>query len=233
MKNNLEGIRTVATYQCNRNCKFCYQKTKDSVFLDPLKYKNILEELDFMPIYITHQGGELSNFPKETIELCKIADKIFPQVFRKSITSNGYGNFDFYNSLKLYGITHLTFSLHEKNTYVENIIKQLSKSGFYTVRVNCYLSEDSSKTKYVLNFCEKYDIQLTLCEDLGGVNINNYDFSKYQKIEYKHQTIFQNGNFRFWLYHHIDKYDYNNLIIMPNGKTTVCFNDVIDGKNGN
>jgi len=34
-----EGIRTILTYKCNRNCSFCYQKTKESVDLDP---KNIV-----------------------------------------------------------------------------------------------------------------------------------------------------------------------------------------------
>jgi len=68
-----------------------------------------------MPIYFTLQGGEISVIPELTKEIAKISDYYYPQVFRKSVTTNGDSSIEFYESLKLYGITHITFSLHKPN----------------------------------------------------------------------------------------------------------------------
>jgi hypothetical protein len=33
--------------------------------------------------------------------------------------------------------------------------------------------------------------------------------------------------YRFWVYHHIDHYDYNNIIVLPDGTLTMVFDDVM------
>lgn len=242
-----EGVRVVETYKCNRNCTFCYQDSKESVLLTPDKFRDILrisKSKGFMPIYFTFQGGEVSNYPEQTIELIKLADFYYPQVFRKSVTSNGYGEMNFYRDLKLYGITHLTFSLHKNTKVIEQRLLELKSDGFYTVRVNCYLDPDNlSDVGYVFNFCQKHKIQLTICEDLRLSSDINYDSTKmmrdfniidasYKEIKYKHQNVFfsQEHNFRFWVYRHLDQYDYNNIIVMPNGDITITFDDIIHCK---
>ena len=35
---NPEGVRVVSTYECNRNCTFCYQDSKQSILLTPDKF---------------------------------------------------------------------------------------------------------------------------------------------------------------------------------------------------
>ena len=244
---NPEGVRVVSTYECNRNCSFCYQDSKSSTILTPDKFEDILKiskKNGFLPIYFTFQGGEVSNFPEETFELIKLADKYYPQVFRKSVTSNGYGNMNFYRDLKLYGITHLTFSLHKRQKKIEERLIELKSDGFYTTRVNCYLDVDNiSNVKYVFDFCQVNKIQLTLCEDLRLSADVNYDSTKllldnniidntYIEEKFKHQNVFHSKehNFRFWVYKHLDHYDYNNIIVMPNGDITITFDDIIHCK---
>lgn len=197
-----------------------------------------------MPIYFTFQGGEVSNYPEETFELIKIADEIYPQVFRKSVTSNGYGSMDFYRDLKLYGITHLTFSLHKKAKKTEDRLLELKADGFYSVRVNCYLDIDKMQNvAHVFKFCQENKIQLTICEDLRLSSDITYDSTKllldngiidstYVETKFKHQNVFysKEHNFRFWVYRHLNQYDYNNIIVMPNGDITITFDDIIHCK---
>ena len=56
--------------------------------------------------------------------------------------------------------------------------------------------------------------------------------SSYKEIKYKHQNVFfsEEHNFRFWVYRHLDHYDYNNIIVMPNGDITITFDDIIHCK---
>lgn len=239
-----EGIRVVATYDCNRNCVFCYQDSKKSVLLTPDKFEDILKtskEKGFMPVYFTFQGGEISNYPEETYELIKLADKYYPQVFRKSVTSNGYGDMDFYRNLKLYGITHLTFSLHKKTPRIEEKILELKSDGFYTFRLNCFLDTNNlDDVAYVVNFCQENNVQLTVCEDLRLSANVDYDSTQimmdngiiddtYIVEKFQHQNVFysEKHNFRFWVYRHLNHYDYNNIIVMPNGDITITFDDII------
>lgn len=239
-----EGIRVVATYACKKNCPFCYQPTRIGGFLDKNKFSKILENLDFMPIYFTFQGGEISYFPEKALELIDIADRYFPQVLSKSLTTNGQADLDFYEKTKLHGISHLTFSLHSVTPFssLQDKILKLAQDGFFTVRVNCFIDETKIINYLdVIDFCMRNKIQLTLCEDLKF----DSETSKYKDIlkhklspyeleikEYKHQDIYtvHKWNYRFWVYHHADHYDYNNLIVLPDGTTSMTFDDVLNGK---
>jgi MoaA/NifB/PqqE/SkfB family radical SAM enzyme len=236
---SLEGIRVIGTYSCLRNCEFCYQKTRKGGFLKPDNFEKVLKDLNFIPIYFTFQGGELAYFEEETKEIIKLADRYFPQVFRKSLTTNGDGKIEFYQSLKKYGITHFSFSLHNISKVTEKIrnkIIALKSSGFFTVRVNCYFSENNIEDVLgILNFCIENDVQLTLCEDLrlGQNPANSHEIlikylSNYEVTKYKHQYIYwlKDNNYKFWVYKHLDHYDYNNLIVLPDGSTTITFDDV-------
>ena len=172
-----EGLRVIVSYNCKRNCSFCYQNKKDSVILTPEKFESILYQLSeyqFIPIYFTFQGGEISDYSDISYELFKIADKFYPQVFRKSITSNGHGDIDFYKKSKLYGITHITLSLHNNTSKnVERLFDELKYDNFYTKRVNCFFTESEvNNVKYVYNYCKDNQIPLTLCEDLRFIELD-------------------------------------------------------------
>ena len=242
----IEGVRVIGTYSCNMSCPFCYQTTRQSKFLDARRLRYILlslkEDFKKVPIYFTFQGGELSLYPDRAEELFKAAHEIFPQVYSKSLTTNGTGNFDWYLSLQNFGITHFTVSVHEYSEQRMNLIGKLAQQAFCSIRVNCYLDENNiDNVKGVFNICCNNRIPLTICEDLTHKGkdveqlIDKICFSQsvqWEKIHYKHQLIYSNYllNYTFWLYFHQDHYDYNNLIILPNGDVTVMFDDVISGK---
>ena len=50
--------------------------------------------------------------------------------------------------------------------------------------------------------------------------------------QFSHQNVFysRKHNFRFWVYRHLNHYDYNNIIVMPNGDITITFDDIIHCK---
>lgn len=243
---NPEGIRVVGTYQCKRNCSFCYQTHKISNVLCPIKFEVFLQELikhKFYPTYFTFQGGEISDFVDESYEWFRLADKYYPQIFRKSITSNGHGDIEYYLKSKLLGISHITFSLHnDLHKSVEDKLVILKNDGFFTVRVNCYLNMDKLEdVKYVIDFCTENKIQLTLCEDLRLSSEIDYDSaniltqtgiidSTYVIDRYRHQSILtsEHHNFRIWIYKHLNHYDYNNIIVKPDGTLTMTFDDIIN-----
>jgi len=240
-----EGVRVITTYACSRGCKFCYQTQRHSVKLDSVKFVQHcrdMQDIGLMPIYFTFQGGEVSTHPNHTYAMCRVADKYFPQVFRKSITSNGYGERDFYHAVKLHGITHITLSLHGPNKRVETLAQDLAQDGFYTVRINCFLHQDHlDAARYVYCFCRDNRIQLTLCEDLRpdcikppspkqiSEDVLKLESPHYVMRRYKHQDVWTNPvtHYRFWVYHHIDHYDYNNIIVLPDGSLTMTFDDVM------
>ena len=240
-----EGVRVITSYECERNCRFCYQEQRHSVKLYPKKLHEHLQDMaarTFIPIYFTFQGGEISTHPDHALQLFSVADKVFPQVFRKSLTSNGYGDPAFYQKAKLYGITHITLSLHGVNNRVAELALRLARDGFYTVRINCFLHRDLlANARAVYRFCRDANIQLTLCEDLRPdcmdpptpdevkEHVLQGDANSYVFRSYKHQDVWTNPtrNYRFWVYHHADHYDYNNLIVLPDGSLTMAFDDVM------
>lgn len=241
-----EGVRVITTYDCKRSCKFCYQTQRHSTQLDVDVFREHLRDLQKhgpMPIYFTFQGGEVTTHPDHTFALCSSADHYFPQVFRKSVTSNGYGELDFYQKAKLHGITHITLSLHGPNARVEQLACRLAHDGFYTVRVNCFLHRDHLvDAAHVYKFCRTNSIQLTLCEDLRpgcvsppsivAIKEHVVQYEPYGVQGYKHQDVWTSTSqrdvpYRFWVYHHVDQYDYNNLIVLPDGTLTMTFDDVM------
>jgi len=240
-----EGLRIVATYQCNRNCKFCYQASKESPYLDTETLKKCLDYLkftkNFIPIYVTIQGGEVTIDMERLREIAKLVDYYYPQVFRKSVTSNGDADVSDYESLALYGITHLSFSLHGKNKKLEDKLKYLAKSGFFTIRVNCFAHQNIENLRYVYDFCASNKIQLTFCEDLRNKIVEDVTdkivrfvvgHSDVEIIRHKFQHIIIDNKrkFRCWIYKHLDSYDYNNYIILPTGKIVDNFDLVIQSK---
>lgn len=234
-----EGIRIIATYSCKQNCKFCYQKIHHSCFLNPEKLENQIKKIDFIPVYFTFMGGELSYYPEKTYKIMEIVHKNFPMVYSKSLTTNGIGTIDWYQSLKNVGITRFNFSLHNINAS-ENILSKIEKIGrsyFYTIRINCFLDIDNfENAKEIVNFCFKKDIPLTLCCDINKkennkskikeiipklCNTNNYIYKKYNNY-----YIVEFNNYHLWIFIHDNNYLNNNLIILPNGSFTNNFEDV-------
>lgn len=237
LKQKYEGVRIIPTYYCNRNCSFCYQKTKVCNFVNISKVEKVLENIDFIPSYITFMGGELSCFPNETKKLMDMVHTKLPMVYTKSLITNGGGDFRWYESLKNVGISRLIFSCHNNNDFdnlKEKIVK-LSQSAFFTTRVNSFLDKNNiEKSKQILNLCSVHDIPLTFCCDLRECTDNVSNIIKTlcyaTKVEsYDNYSIVTMGEYSFWIYYHND-YKANNLIILPDGVTTDDFKDVEDCK---
>jgi MoaA/NifB/PqqE/SkfB family radical SAM enzyme len=239
------GFRVTCTYKCNKNCKFCYQKVRYSVDLNPLKLNSIFtefKELGFYPSYITFQGGEMTIL-EHSLDLMNIAYNIFHKTFNRSVTTNGLMSTDYYKSLHMYGISHITFSVNTTeelhSLYTKILI--IKNSGYYTVRINCCVDEENYENiKEIYEFCKLFNISLTFCEDMNSnIDFKNSkisqkaisDIKNYQIIDHENQVIYKNfkDNFQFWVFKHHNNYGNQEIHILPNGELTMNFQDVING----
>ncbi len=237
-----EGIRVIVTYRCNKRCDFCFQVGHKSPILEPEKLDSIFHQLSeggLVPTYITYQGGELAIL-NEATKYFEVGQRWFPQVFRQSLTTNGTAKLGWYKKCKMYGITHFTVSLHEPDPELEKKVKVLASDGFFAVRVNCYIDkEHPDNIRHVYQFCQKNNVQLTLCEDLRtGETFNSVeyladllDLPECHVDYHKHQSVVRvpDQGFMFWIYKHLDNYDYNNVIVLPDGSLSMTFDDVLKG----
>jgi len=229
---NINGLRVIATYACNKNCPFCYQKTKKSTFLsvNSLYYDINRNDLDDIK-YITVMGGEVSDFPEKTISLIDVIKRRFPDK-PISVTTNGYGKLNFYIELS-YKVNNISFSLPAPNFTIQD--KILGVSGNVNVRVNSFLNgKHIENSLCILYFCKTHGIDLTYCTDIRikelfdygqifGYNIDVEQFPLYDVCNY--------DEFKFRVYHNHNYEEHDkNLIILPNGDMTFDFNDVIEGK---
>lgn len=242
----MEGLRIVLTYRCNYNCRFCYQKVKQgqTMPLDEFKVRLALIPKSYKPTYITLMGGEIAtiwNFE----EYLKVLKRKWP-VIPISVTTNGSGSPEFYKRLFLIGVNNITFSLSTTDEqeykkvvglnvsvteYMEKI-KKVAQAG--QVRVNSYIYPKNVSDIYL--FCKENKLKLTFCEELKKENqhvfreinrISNLKCVRKSKFEIVYQDT---GGFEFWNYLHQDSYDYNNLIMLPNGSFTDDFGDVVKQK---
>jgi molybdenum cofactor biosynthesis enzyme MoaA len=232
--NNITGIRIIGTYKFNSNCPFCYQKHKEGVFLTPSNALLALSNVTDVE-YMTFMGGELSDYPTKTIELL---NTIIPlnKAQQYNLTTNGKGDISFYNDCINLGITNINISMPNfKNDDILFKIKELQNRC--NVRLNVFMSRMGNFSTYydIINFASSSNIGLTFCEDMKDIPIETSIFSKIIDEPYsieQHQTYnvftLTRNNFNFWSFHHDETHD--NLIILPNGTSTLEFNDVINGK---
>lgn len=228
----INGIRIIATYSCSKRCKFCYQSSYDSAFLTANNLKNVLSTINTPVNYVTLMGGEVSEFPEKTNELLDVL-KNYNNI---SITTNGFGDLSWYETLFSKNIANITFSMPCLNKSICDKLIHLSKIG--NVRVNCFFDRlNPKKPEEVLNFCRVNNINLTLCEDiykkelykenlLDGLNL--FDVIDIEDNE-QYCIITLSDNYKFWIYRHVNNYDNDNVIILPNGNITYDFNDVVNG----
>lgn len=235
--NNPHEIHIVPTFACNKRCEFCYQKCFSDKWLDINKLDMILKEVksNFEPRAITFQGGEITL--KTGFEYYKIADKYFPQTYRKSLTTNGYQTIEYYKKLKEFGISHISFSYNQYDRDYENKIKLLSKDGFYNIRINTVIYNNEDFLRHVFKFAKRNNIQLTFCEDL--TKPPNYDSEKYlinilnikehKKVCLGRYDKIIINNYLFWICKYTKNGRNDSLIILPNGNFSMSFNDLIVG----
>jgi hypothetical protein len=217
----------------------CYQKDRNGGILLPEKLGNILKDLSITPKHITYMGGELSMFPYFTKQYITLGKQYFPYA-TSSLTTNGDGKLLFYRECINLGLSGLTFSIHEEDPELEYKILTLLKDNI-SVRVNCFLDlEKMSNALYVFGFCLKNKIPLTFCSDLRVKNKMNFmqlgellNIYKphYFDMEKSHAVckILDTG-FEFWVFWSSDYEDLPNTIILPSGRITKSFQEVLDGK---
>lgn len=224
------GLRIITTYRCNEACSFCYQKNKESVFLDPDKLRAICTSLSGLPEYITVMGGEVAFNPDNTRAILSVLQDTYPTV-PKSITTNGTGSIKFYSSLAL---NNLTVSMPILNPFKIYLLKHFKAKGL-DVRVNHYTGEDKAETYRVFDWCQSNDVRLTLCPPLeeGCLDpvqyVHEMRWNGFRPTVIKaNYAVFDNGLFKFWIYNHSNNYNYDNTIVLPNGTVTEDFQDVIE-----
>lgn len=230
----IKGLRIIATYACSNKCSFCYQSTKDSVYLTPENLERALVELKEVPEYVTLMGGEVSEYPEETDKLLSILSKRFDKI---SITTNGNGDVEWYKSLFNKGVTNISFSLY--SIHLTKIIDKMKAIKPYgSVRANCFFNRESDMPSKVLQLCRKNGFNLTLCEDIYKNEYHKDDIVKGLNIDDEIANIEDNeqsvivklfDDYQFWIFRHIENYNNDNFIVLPNGTITFDFNDVTKG----
>ena len=122
-----------------------------------------------------------------------------------------------------------------------NMIKSLKKKfPDAMMRVNSYILEEKWTSVYL--FAKRTGINLTLCEELREDNQAVFeslpmvreliDKGELQMVrKNKHEMVFTDSDgYQFWNYLHQDNYDYNNLIVLPDGTLTDDFGDCVNQK---
>jgi len=255
------GMRIVFGYQCNYDCRFCYQEDKANRFNTFDEFIDAMEGVtpEFNPTYITCMGGELTLDPELEEKLKYLQTRYYSTPL--SITTNGSGGFinkydkaeKVYERLLSNYNLNITFSLPTIDDYdwtvrqnvniidYCNMIKNLRKKfPEATMRINAYIFPEFWTQVY--RFAKINDLDLTLCEELRKDNqavfeelpdivrlVENGTFKKTRRN--KHELVFTDEDgFQFWNYLHQDNYDYNNVIILPDGTLTDDFGDCVNQK---
>jgi|GEM_PF-3176938 len=240
------GLRIVLTYQCNYRCRFCYQHKKTGSVMPLAEFKRQIVGIanEYTPTYITLMGGEVFTIPNfaEYIKVLRAQWSDIPI----SVTSNGSGTVEFYENLFAVGVNNLTFSLVslDEEEYQEIVgvpvsnqeyqkkIVEVAKFG--PVRINSYIYPHNVESVY--RFCKKNNLKLTFCEELKAENKEVFSrLTVANQFEVKQQSKFEiiykdKDGFEFWNYLHQDHYDYNNVVMMPDGSFSDDFGDVVQQK---
>jgi hypothetical protein len=196
----LTGLRLILTTECNRHCDFCYQKNYNTT-LNLNKLDIILKNLTFTPEYITIMGGEIL-FLKNYKDYIDIILKYYPNTPKSLITN---GDFD---------------------------LNYIKKSGIkITVSNNMNISADRYNLYYngknIINIPENVDLhKITICSELKNDPISppilfNQVPIKISDGHYKYECGIHYFN-------HENEYNNNELIILPDSKMTLFFNDVLN-----
>jgi len=240
------GLRIVLTYQCNYRCKFCYQKKKTGAIMPLAEFQQHMIEIsgEYTPTYITLMGGEIFTIPNFS-NYIKVLRQIWPAV-SISVTTNGSGSVEFYKNLFNVGVNNITFSLStlDEVEYCDIVnvpvscaqyqVKIVEVSKFGQVRVNAYIYPKNIDSIY--QFCKKNNLKLTFCEELKEDNQCVFaDLEKAHQFTVSHKSKFEiiytdTDGFEFWNYIHQDHYDYNNVVMLPDGTFSDDFGDVVQQK---
>jgi MoaA/NifB/PqqE/SkfB family radical SAM enzyme len=230
--NSPKEIHIIPTFSCDKRCKFCYQTNFENTWLELSKLELVLKGIkkNFEPRAITFQGGEMTTLGG--FDYFELADKYFPQTYRKSLTTNGFQKLEYYKKLKLYGITHISFSYNEIDFGYEDKIKALSRDGFYNTRMNVVMYKNNAEfLRHIYNFAKHNNIQLTFCEDLRkppdycsiGYLRNVLSLKDIKIVELGRYTKIITDSYIFWICKYTESGRNDSLIILPNGTLSMKF----------
>lgn len=194
-----EGLRIITNTTCNRRCSFCYQKDFASV-LDIDHFEYIIKCLNFVPKYITIMGGEFFYLDNYKKYL-----KIVRKKFRKipiSITTNG----DYFFKMLWARINGFNITTSNRDSVLASRINYFFNG----------IDTPSLKTKK----------PVTLCMDMRNKKklipmINNLNPVKVSEGHYKYTD-------KIHIFNGEKDYGKNEMIVLPNGRITNTFKDVIN-----
>lgn len=222
----MSGLRVITNYDCNLFCSFCYQKDHNKrIGIDTLK--KILDGVSNRQYeYVTVMGGESTIHP-DIEEILKLLNRYYCRE-KISLTTNGSASIIKY--LDCMGhVGGITLSLNDQIPFSETIkmADAIDSLDICKVRINCALVDDEM-VKYATQLAWRY--RVTFCEDIRNdidSNIAESIIKKFRMNRRNNYTYCDN-NERIFLFKH--NYDQDEDIILPSGKVTKDFNDVIDGK---
>ncbi len=238
-------LRVVTGYHCNQHCSFCYQHRRDGGFLRVAHLEEVLSSRPtFTPAYVTIMGGEPTLQP-DLLELVTFLRGRYPRAWF-SITTNGTAPVELYIALDAHGMDNITFSLQtldpqqfstltgQNKVRLEDYVAKILYVRAHaraSVRINAYIIPENVETMY--RFCKEHDLKLTFCEDLLSQQVAdsqrlNLSGDVHEIIQNDIRRIYMDKDgFEFWNYKYLGVFNYNNLIVLPDGSVTADFAEVL------
>lgn len=231
-QNKITDLHIFLTFNCNKKCKFCYQKNYSKNTLNINKLKYYLEEfkkINFIPNKIIFNGGEPSLLKDKFFDYLNLINEYYPTIY-KSINTNFTANIEFYNKIIINGINNISINAIDLNY---NKLKKIIKNRLATYRLN-YVVESDSNIKKIFKLCYNKKISLTICNNF--INEEKVDITTLLKLYNAIKT-------QFFLYEKYLLKDYvfftcsfnkmgrtNSFSILPNGGYTNKFEIIRQGK---
>jgi len=185
---------------------------------------------------ITLFGGEPIMHP-ELMSIATLLRKAYPKAYI-TMTSNGSGCYDDYIYLLDNVLNNLSISITDHGVYLA--INALFENYYKKIRLNCVNFHSILLMETALNLYFRYNVALTFCGDLmqKGGNVAEQDMFSLLSNFNKQKTgpgtyMFTQGN-RYLMYFD-NEYDeeynnsFNELILLPSGKVTTDYSDVMKG----
>ncbi|MCC6527306.1 MAG: radical SAM protein [Polyangiaceae bacterium] len=240
------ALRIVLTYRCNRRCTFCYQSRWEGRQLGARELEAALARLpaDFRPAFATFMGGEPTLAP-DLERALTLVRRSFPAA-ETSLTTNGSGSLALYRRLAALGLANLTFSLPALDPEVYRAltaeapaalaryldkIRALGRVPGLAVRINAYVVPGQEDAVY--RFCKQEGLRLTFCEELrsrtpderlalvppAGTRVRAENALRRVHVDA--------DGFELWSYKQVERFDYNNWIVLPDGSLSRDFADIL------
>ncbi len=162
-KNGIGTMTSYISFQCHRNCFFCFnpnQENFEAYFNRKNNWSSELEQIKNQGGILTHialTGGEPLLYSDDTIAFFKKSKELFPAAHRRLYTSGDLLTEDILKNLQQTGLEEIRFSykIEDDKSLKEKILHQMDLAKFYipTVIVEMPVMPDSEEEMKSLLKC--------------------------------------------------------------------------------